>query len=149
MDHTAQELLTSYFGTQHTAGQASVRSHIEDGLQDIMEAITGPLQQNFSEAIKFHRPAVTGRMKASVEGDVGWNPDPTKKGYVMVSFGPDQFDLSKAELHLYIGLPNGKTFQKSWEEGDKWLNMPVSTIGAKYADFLMGHIDRFFLSAES
>lgn len=114
----------------------SVRSHIEDGLLAIVEGLTFDLQAQFPESISFNTPAITGRMNASVEGTVNWLLDPSKKGYIMVGFGLDQFDLSKGELFLHIDLPNGKKLQKSFGSGSDWINKNALVNGKKFADVL-------------
>lgn len=136
-------------GSARTAAKhgVSVRAHIEDGLLAIVEALTFSLGDAFIESIKFNAPAVTGRLTASVEGTIEWNPDPAQKGDIFVSFGMDQFDLSKGELTLHIDLPSGNQLQKTFGVGSDWLAKPALSNGNKFADVLKMWIDGFFASA--
>jgi hypothetical protein len=136
-------------GKTRTAAKhgVSVRAHIEDGLLAIVEAISFELGDAFIESIKFNAPAVTGRLQASVEGTVEWNPDPSQKGYIVISFGVDQFDLSKGELFLHIDLPSGKKIQKAFGAGSDWLAKPALSNGKKFAGVLKMWIEGFFASA--
>jgi hypothetical protein len=135
-------------GTRTAADHGvSVRYHIENGLLGIVEVIALDLSKEFSESIRFRVPSISSRMQASVEGAIEWLPDPSQKGYILISFRLDQFDLHKAEIFLSMDLPSGKSFQKSFNAGSDWLARPARTNGVNFARALKGWIDSFFMSA--
>ena len=154
MDHIAENLHTQYFGQNRTAAPlvkpgASIETYIETGLRAILQTTVNLLRAEYSpETITFGEPGVSAHMKVFVEGEIGWLPDPTKKGYLGVFLGPDQFDLSKAEFHVHMDLPNGKVYDKSFGLGRTWLDKPIKVNGKLFASVLKRDLDNFFLSAE-
>lgn len=130
-----------------TKPSASVQDHIEDGLKAIVATIARDLDKKFPESIRFGSPEVADNMRVLVEGTVEWRPDPSNKGYIMVVFGMDPFDLRKGEISLTIILPSGKRFQKTFNAGSAWLDKSAQVTGSRFAEFLRGWIEDFFVSA--
>lgn len=155
MDHIAETLHTQYFGRNRTAATlvkpgASVEDYIEAGLKATLQTTVNMLRAAYSpETITFNDAIAAGRMKAAIEGSIGWLPDPTQRGYLGVFLGPDQFDLSKAELYVVMDLPNGKKFSKAYNLGRMWLDKPTRMNGKQFAARLKLDLDAFFLSAEN
>ena len=153
MDNISEFLHAQYFCQTRTAAAikpgSSVETYIEEGLKATLQTMVNLLQVEYPESITFGEPGTSGHMKVFVEGTIGWLPDPTKTGYLGVFLGPDQFDLSKAELHVTMDLPNGKKFSKSYNLGRMWLDKPIKMNGKQFAVILKQNLDAFFLSAET
>lgn len=150
MDSVANDLFGRYFSSQRTAAMPKVISgYISLGLLMVARVMYSYLASEFVESIKFNAPTINGRMTVGFDGEIGWLPEPSEKGYVFVSLKLDQFDLRKAELYYKFTLPNGSQKEKSLDLGSWWLDQPIPKVGKQLAEVLKDRLDGFFLAVES